>query len=85
MENDKIDQIIDKYQGKASSLILILMELQHVNHWLPKEALTRVSEKLHVPIRHLIYFPQGVMNYTSARVLPVIFGGRSRFSLRSKS
>lgn len=50
MENDRIDQIIDKYQGKASSLILILMEIQHVNHWLPKEALKRVSEKLQVPL-----------------------------------
>lgn len=50
MENDRIDQIINKYQGKASSLILILMEIQHTNHWLPKEALTRVSEKLQVPL-----------------------------------
>ncbi|MCX5727247.1 MAG: NAD(P)H-dependent oxidoreductase subunit E, partial [Nitrospirae bacterium] len=46
MENDRIDQIINKYHGKASSLILILMEIQYINHWLPKEALTRVSEKL---------------------------------------
>ena len=50
MDNDRIDQIIDKYQGKASSLILILMEIQHVNHWLPKEALVRVSERLDVPL-----------------------------------
>ncbi len=50
MDNDRIDQIIDKYQGKASSLILILMEIQHVHHWLPKEALVRVSERLDVPL-----------------------------------
>jgi len=49
MENDQIDQIINKYQGEARALILILMEIQHVNHWLPLEALTRVSEKLQVP------------------------------------
>lgn len=53
MENDNIDQIIDKYQGKASSLILILMEIQHANHWLPQEALKRVSEKLQVPLNRV--------------------------------
>lgn len=50
MDSDKIDQIIDKHQGEASSLIQILLEIQSENHWLPKEAIERVSEKLQVPL-----------------------------------
>lgn len=50
MDNERIDQIIDKHQGEASSLIQILLEIQSQNRWLPREALMRVSEKLQVPI-----------------------------------
>ena len=59
MDNDKIDQIIDKHQCEAGSLIQILLEIQSENHWLPREALDRVSEKLHVPmskIQHITTF-----------------------------
>lgn len=59
MDNDRIDQILDKYQGKASSLIQVLLEIQRENHWLPKEALGRVSKKLQVPatrIQHIATF-----------------------------
>ena len=59
MNNDKIDQIIDKHQCEAGSLIQILLEIQSENHWLPKEALERVSKKLKVPmskIQHITTF-----------------------------
>ena len=59
MDNDRIDQIIDKHQGEASSLIQVLLEIQSEKHWLPKEALERVSEKLQVPltrIQHIATF-----------------------------
>src|SRR4030043_1733317 len=59
MDNDRIDQIIDKYQGEASSVIQVLLEIQSENHWLPKETLERVSEKLQVPftrIQHIASF-----------------------------
>ncbi len=59
MDNDKIDQIIDKHECKAGSLIQILLDIQSENHWLPREALDRVSEKLHVPmskIQHITTF-----------------------------
>ena len=59
MVNERIDQIIDKHRGEASSLIQVLLEIQSENHWLPKEALERVSEKLHVPltrIQHIATF-----------------------------
>ncbi|MBW1861135.1 MAG: NAD(P)H-dependent oxidoreductase subunit E [Deltaproteobacteria bacterium] len=59
MDIERIDQIIDKHQGEASSLIQILLEIQSENHWLPKEAIERVSEKLAVPlsrIQHIATF-----------------------------
>ncbi len=59
MDNERIDQIIDKHHGEASSLIQVLLEIQEENHWLPKEAIDRVSEKLGVPlatVRHAATF-----------------------------
>ncbi len=53
MNINGIDQIIDKHQGEASSLIQVLLEIQSENHWLPKEALERVSEKLDVPLNRI--------------------------------
>jgi len=51
--SDKIDKIINKYQGDASSLIQVLLEIQSENHWLPKEALEKVSKKLKVPLNRI--------------------------------
>ncbi len=59
MEIDKIDRIIDKHQSESSSLIQILLDIQSENHWLPKDALERVGEKLQVPlsrIQHIATF-----------------------------
>ena len=59
MDNDRIDQIIDKYPSEPSSLIQVLLEIQKENRWLPKEALRRVSEKLNIPlnrIQHIVTF-----------------------------
>jgi NADH-quinone oxidoreductase subunit E len=53
MNRKRIDQIIDRYKGEASSLIQVLLEIQSENHWLPKEALERVSEKLKVPLTRI--------------------------------
>jgi len=59
MDNNKIDKIINKYQGDASSLIQVLLEIQRENRWLPKEVLEKVSKKLKVPlsqIQHIATF-----------------------------
>jgi NADH-quinone oxidoreductase subunit E len=59
MDKERIDQIIEKHHGEASSLIQVLLEIQSVNHWLPKEALERVAEKLEVPmtrVQHIATF-----------------------------
>ena len=59
MNIERVDQIIDKYHGEASSLIQVLLEIQSENHWLPYEVLKRVGEKLAVPlsrIQHITTF-----------------------------
>ncbi len=55
MDNDKIDQIVDKHQAEASSLIQVMLEIQSENNWLPKEALERVSERLEVPLARILH------------------------------
>jgi len=50
MNSERVDAIIDQYRGEESALIQILLDIQSENHWLPKEALNRVSEKLKVPV-----------------------------------
>ncbi|MFC2173263.1 complex I 24 kDa subunit family protein [Acidobacteriota bacterium] len=59
MDTERIDRIVDKHQGEASSLIQVLLEIQSEYHWLPKAALQRVGEKLQVPmsrIQHIATF-----------------------------
>ncbi|MCP4525235.1 MAG: NAD(P)H-dependent oxidoreductase subunit E [Aestuariibacter sp.] len=55
MDTDRIDQIVAKHQGEASSLIQILLEIQSEHHWLSKKALERVSEKLQVPLTRILH------------------------------
>lgn len=55
MDNERIDQIIEKHNSEASSLIQVLLEIQSENHWLPKEVLERVSEKLQIPLTRTMH------------------------------
>ena len=59
MDDKRIDQIIEKHHSEASSLIQVLLDIQSENHWLSKEALERVSQKLDVPmtrVQHIATF-----------------------------
>ena len=59
MDNERIDQIIDKHHGDPSYLIQVLLDIQSENHWLPKEVLEKVAEKLQVPltrVQHIATF-----------------------------
>ena len=59
MELKDVDRIIDQHGGEPSALIQVLLEIQQENHWLPREALDRVAERLRVPmarIRHIATF-----------------------------
>ena len=55
MDDKRTDQIINKYQSRTSSLIQILMDIQSENHWLPRNVLDRVSEKLGVPLSEVLH------------------------------
>ncbi len=59
MDIEKVDRIVARHNGEASSLIQILLDIQSENNWLPREALNRVSEKLDVPltrVQHITTF-----------------------------
>jgi NADH-quinone oxidoreductase subunit E len=59
MEIERIDEIIERHHGEASSLIQVLLEIQSEHHWLPRHALERVGEKLGIPlsqIQHIATF-----------------------------
>ena len=56
---DRVDQIIDEHQCEASSLIQVLLDVQDENHWLSREALERISERLEIPltrVQHIATF-----------------------------
>lgn len=55
MDNERIDQIIDKHNGEASSLIQVMLEIQSENHWLPKEVLERIADKLQVSLTRIMH------------------------------
>jgi len=55
MDNRRIDEIISKYDGKPNSVIMVLMDIQHENHWLPREVLEKVSEKLGVSLSEILH------------------------------
>ena len=59
MDMQTVDQIIDHHSGEASALIQILLEIQEEHHWLPHQAMERVSQRLDVPmakVRHIATF-----------------------------
>jgi NADH-quinone oxidoreductase subunit E len=54
VDNDKIDRILNKHKGKANSLVQVLLEIQHENHWLPLDVLEKISKKLNVPLSRIM-------------------------------
>ncbi|MBW1706749.1 MAG: hydrogenase iron-sulfur subunit [Deltaproteobacteria bacterium] len=54
VDGGKIDRIINKHQGKARSLVQVLLEIQHENHWIPQDVLDRISKKLDVPMSRVM-------------------------------
>jgi NADH-quinone oxidoreductase subunit E len=53
METARIDRIIDSYGGEKSSLLAMLQDIQGEEHWLPREALRRVAERVGVSTAHV--------------------------------
>jgi NADH-quinone oxidoreductase subunit E len=50
MDLKKVDEIIDKYNAEKSSLIGIFQDVQAEYRYLPKEAISRVVERLSIPL-----------------------------------
>ncbi len=54
MDSAQIQAIIDRHRGKPGDLIHVLMEIQHQNHWLPREVLHEVADSLEIPFSRVI-------------------------------
>ena len=54
MCEQKLDTIIEKYRGKPGALIHALTEIQHENHWLPREVMQKVADVLEVPFSQVM-------------------------------
>ncbi len=53
METARVDEIIDGYGAEKSSLLAILQDIQAEEHWLPREAMTQVCERVGVSLAHV--------------------------------
>ena len=54
MCEQKINGIIEKYRGKPGALIHALTEIQHENHWLPRDVMQNVAGALEVPFSQVM-------------------------------
>jgi len=50
MDQEKIDQILDRYAGGEGVLIQLLLDVQTEWRWIPKEAVQRISDRLQIPL-----------------------------------
>lgn len=53
MDPNKLDEIIDKYQGKQGFLIQLLLDVQAEFNWIPKEAIARINQKFNIPVSQI--------------------------------
>jgi len=53
MTHSEIGAIIDLYEGKESSILAILQDIQAKEKYLPREALELVGERLHIPLNKI--------------------------------
>lgn len=53
MQLEKVDELIDKYPDQPGVLIQLLLDLQSELNWIPKEAIVRIGERLHIPLSQI--------------------------------
>ena len=53
MKLEKVDKIIDRYQGEQGILIQLLLDIQSEFNWIPKELIVRISERLQIPLSQI--------------------------------
>jgi NADH-quinone oxidoreductase subunit E len=53
VELEKVDKIIDRYQGEQGILIQLLLDIQSEFNWIPRELIVRISERLQIPLSQI--------------------------------
>ncbi len=48
-DKKKLDEILDKYNGAEGFLIQLLLDLQSEFNWIPRDAVSEISERLKIP------------------------------------
>jgi NADH-quinone oxidoreductase subunit E len=51
--NDKVKDIIEKYNGEKSAIVSILQDLQAEYNYLPRKELQEISEELKIPLSQI--------------------------------
>jgi len=54
MNESKLTQIIEKYGNETHAIVAILQDIQEEFSYLPKEALTKVSKELNIPLSRIL-------------------------------
>lgn len=54
MNQEKVTEILAKYQADENALIAILQDIQEEYNYLPKEVLTQISKELNVPLSRVL-------------------------------
>jgi NADH-quinone oxidoreductase subunit E len=54
MNQEKVSEIVGKYQADQSSLIAILQDIQEECSYLPRETLLQVSKEMNVPLSRVL-------------------------------
>lgn len=53
MESSEIDAIIERYEGKESSMLAMLQDIQAKEKYLSREALEHLGERLRIPLNKI--------------------------------
>ncbi len=53
MSPEKVDELIGRYPAKPEVLIQLLLDMQGEFNWISKEAISRISERLQVPVSQI--------------------------------
>ena len=53
IELDKVDQILDKYEGRRGVLIQVLLDIQSEFNWTPPQAMQRISRRFNIPLSQI--------------------------------
>lgn len=53
MDLNKLNEIIDKYQGKQGVLIQLLLDVQAEFNWISKGAISQINRRLGIPISQI--------------------------------